>query len=247
MISLKLLLPALLGAVLAASALAQDATDPAPPPAPVMREISPGVFEIGKIQLDQKTRTIRFPGELNLGEGILEYLLVTPQGSTHESLLTSDVQPSDLHFAMLLLGAKGSSPDAPGAGQAPTGQIDSEYLKTAPKLRGDGITISVKWKSGDAEKTTPVEDWVFNTVTKKAMERGPWIYNGSVFSNGHFMAQLEGAFAALVTYPSALINNPRKGSDNDQIWAVNSKAIPPDKTPLEITIQLLPNDEPKTP
>ena len=79
------------------------------------------------------------------------------------------------------------------------------------------------------------------------MERGPWTYNGSLFSNGHFMAQVEGAFAALVTYPSALINNPRKGSDNDQIWAVNEKVIPPVKTPLEIAIQLLPNDEPKTP
>lgn len=244
MFSLKPLLPALLAALLAAPGLAQE---PGDAPAPVMREVSPGVFEIGKIHLDQKTRTVRFPGELNLHEGILEYLLVTSQGSTHESLLVSEVRPSDLHFAMLLLGAKGSGPDAPAAGNARTGQIDAEYLRTAPKLRGDDISITVTWKNGETEKTTPVEDWVFNNATKKAMERGPWIYNGSVFSNGHFMAQIEGAFAALVTYPSALINNPRKGSDNDQIWVVNEKVIPPVKTPLEISIQLLPNDEPKTP
>ena len=244
MISLKLLLTALLGAVLAAPVFAQDPADPTPP---VMREISPGIFEIGQIHLDQKTRTIRFPGELNLHEGVLEYLLVTPQGSTHESLLVSDVRPSDVHFAMLLLGAKGAGADAPTAGDAPTGQIDAKYLKTAPKLRGDRITITVTWKSGETEKTAAIEDWVLNIATKKAMERGPWTYNGSLFSNGHFMAQVEGAFAALVTYPSALINNPRKGSDNDQIWAVNEKVIPPVKTPLEIAIQLLPNDEPKTP
>lgn len=244
MISLKPLLPALLAALLAVSGLAQE---PGDAPAPVMREVSPGVFEVGKIRLDQKTRTIRFPGELNLKEGILEYLLVTSQGSTHESLLVSDVRPSDLHFAMLLLGAKGSGPDAPAAGNAPTGQIDAKYLKTAPKLRGDDIAITVTWMNGEAEKTTPVEDWVFNNATKKAMERGSWTYNGSLFSNGHFMAQMEGAFAALVTYPSALINNPRKGSDNDQIWTVNEKTVPPVKTPLEISIQLLPNDEPKTP
>lgn len=243
MFSLKLLLPALFAALLAAPGLAQE---PADAPPPVMREVSPGVFEIGKIRLDQKTRTIRFPGELNLHEGILEYLLVTSQGSTHESLLVSDVRPSDLHFAMLLLGAKGSG-ETPDSAPVPTGQINAEFLKTAPRLRGESIAITVTWKNGELEKTTPVEDWVFNSATKKAMERGPWIYNGSLFSNGHFMAQMEGAFAALVTYPSALINNPRKGSDNDQIWTVNEKVIPPVKTPLEISIQLLPNDESKTP
>jgi hypothetical protein len=244
MISLKLLLTALLGAVLAAPGFAQEQADPAPP---VMREVSPGIVEIGRIRLDQKARTIRFPGELNLDEGVLEYLLVTPQGSTHESLLVSDVRPSDVHFAMLLLGAKGAGADAPNAGDAPTGQIDAKYLKTAPKLRGDHIAITVTWKSGDAEKTTAIEDWIFNIETKKAMERGPWIYNGSMFSNAHFMAQVDGAFAALVTYPSALINNPRQGSDNDLIWTVNTKTIPPVKTPLEISIQLLSNDEPKNP
>lgn len=245
MISLKLLLSVLLGAVFAAPARAQEAEKGAPPP--VMREVSPGVFEIGRIRLDQKARTIRFPGHLNLDEGVLEYLLVTPQGSTHESLLVSDVRPSDVHFAMLLLGAKGAGADASTAGDAPAGQIDAKYLKSAPKLRGDRITITVTWPDGETKKTAPVEDWIFNLETKKAMERGPWIYNGSLFSNARFMAQVDGAFAALVTYPSALINNPRQGSDNDLIWTVNAKTIPPVQTPLEISIQLLSNDEPKTP
>lgn len=241
----KPLLPALFGAALALPCLAEDPAETGTP-APAMREVSPGIFEIGKIRLDQKARTIRFPGELNLKEGILEYLLVTSQGSTHESLLVSDVRPSDVHFSMLLLGAKGSG-ETPTSATAPTGQINAEFLKTAPKLRGENISITIAWKDGDTAKSVPVEDWIFNTATKKPMERGPWTYNGSVFSNGHFMAQMEGAFAALVTYPSALINNPRKGSDNDQIWTVNEKAVPAAKTPLEITIQLLPTEEPKAP
>lgn len=238
MASLKISLPALLGsALLLATAQAQDADSPPPPP--VMREISPGIYEIGKIHLDQKARLVRFPGVLNLKDGIIEYLLVTEQGSTHESLLVSGIQPSDLHFAMLLLGAKGSGADKTAAGEVPPGQIDAKYLKTAPKLKGDAVAISVQWKVDGVDKTTPVEDWVFNTEKKKPMERGQWTYNGSLFNDGHFLAQIEGAFAALVTYPSALINNPRQGSDNDAIWTVNEKAVPPVKTPLEITIHLL--------
>lgn len=238
-------LAALLAILLPLGARAQNPAEPAPPPTPVIREVSPGNYQIGRIQLDQKARTVRFPGIVNMQDGIIEYLLVTTEGSTHESLLACEVQPNDLHFAMLLLGAKGAGLETPAPSDAPPGQIDAEYLKTAPKLRGDRLSISVTWKDGEAEKTAPVEDWIFNTETKKAMERGPWIYNGSLFSNGVFMAQIEGAFAALVTYPSALINNPRKGSDNDQIWTVNAKAVPPAKTPVEIFIHLLSEEKAK--
>jgi hypothetical protein len=242
MASLKTHLAALLVTISACGAIGQE---PPPPVAPIMREVSPGIYEIGRIHLDQKLRTARFAGEVNMKEGIIEYLLVTTEGNTHESLLVTEVQPNDLHFAMLLLGAKVAGLDTPAPDKAPPPQIDSKYLKDAPKLRGDAIAITVNWKSGDAEKTGPVEDWIFNTETKKPMARGPWIYTGSMFSEGHFLAQLDGAFAALVTYPAALINNPRRGSDNDQIWTVNEKAVPAVKTPVDITIQLLPNVEPK--
>jgi len=209
-----------------------------------MREVSPGVYEIGQLRLDQKARTVSFPGILNMNDGNLEYLLVTNQGSTHESLLESDVAPSDVHFAMLLLGAKGAGKQS---GDLPPGQIDAKYLKAAPKLKGDDITIAVRWKNGAAEKSAPVEDWIINTETKKTMERGPWIYNGSMFNDGRFLAQLEGAHAALVTYPAALINNPRKGNDNDQIWIVNTKAVPAVSTPVEIVITLLSPDPKSNP
>jgi hypothetical protein len=226
----------LIATVLTLAAMAQE-----PPPAlPMMREISPGIFEIGKLRLDQKALTLTFPATLNMNKGLLEYLLVGPRGSTHESLLVSDVAPNDIHFAMLLLGAKGGGE----AADAAPPQLDAKYLKTAPKLKGDTVLISVKWADGDSEKTVSVEDWLFNETTKKPIERGPWIYNGSSFREGRFLAQTEGTFAALVTNPSALINNPRKGNDNDQMWSVNEKAVPPVNTPVEIILKLVPPANP---
>ena len=238
---LKILPLLFCAAALAATGHAQNEITPSASPA--MREVSPGVYEIGELHLDQKARTVTFPGYLNMDDGNLEYLIVTEKGNIHESLLASNVAPNDVHFAMLLLGAKGSGT---ATGEKPPGQIDLNYLKTAPKLKGDNINISVHWKVGEVEKSTPVEDWLINTDTKKTAERGPWVYNGSFFSEGHFMAQIEGAHAALVTYPAALINNPRKGNDNDQIWIVNKKAVPPVKTPVDIVITLLsdPNAKP---
>lgn len=208
------------------------------PAAPSIREEAPGVYQIGLVRLEQKTMTITLPGALNMNQGLLEYLIVTPLGSTHESLLVTDVPPTDIQFAMLLLGAKGSGINTPAADQAPPPQIDAKYLKTAPRLVGDDVVIRVKWKTGQEEKEVPVEDWLINDQTRKTVSRGPWIYNGSMFSNGHFLAQTEGSVGALVTNPAALINNPRKGNDDDQIWEVNEKAVPAVNSPVQIIIQL---------
>jgi hypothetical protein len=208
---------------------------------PAMQEISPGVFQIGKIRLDKTKRTVTFPGKLNMAKDLIEYLLVTPDGSTHESLLTSEIQPTDLQFVMLLLDAKGAGLLTPQADAAPPGQINVEYLKSAPKLKGDNVTITVSWKAPDGtEKSVAIEDLLMHADTKKPAARGPWIYNGSMFgTDGKFLAQQQGCFISVVTNPAALINNPRKGNDNDRIWAVNEKQSPPVGTPVDITIALL--------
>ena len=56
---------------------------------------------------------------------------------------------------------------------------------------------------------------------------------------GHFLAQVDGSIAALVRDPAALINNPRPGNDDDQIWEVYSKTTPPAGTAVDVTIQLV--------
>lgn len=245
----RLRLPKFLSATAAsciALALSGSGFSQAPPgvamPGPsLMHEVEPGIYEMGKLHLEQATHSLTFPGTVNMEKGAIEYLLVTPAGNAHESLLVTDVEPRDLHMAMLLLGAKGAGIHGANPEDAPPTQLSREYLEHAPKLRGDELGITVTWKDAKGiEKKAPVEDWILKTDVHKPAERGPWIYNGSMFSTeGRFLAQIEGNFAALVTNPAALINNPRKGSDNDQIWEVNTKTAPPPKTPITITIQLL--------
>lgn len=217
---------------------------PPPPLAPAsnaphaISEIEPGVFALGGIRLEQKTRSVSFPAAINMAEGALEYLLVGKNGPTHESLLVTDIRAEDLHTLMLLLGAKGA-PTRPGEA-APSGPLTHEYLEHAPKLTGQNVQITATWKNAaHEEKTTEVSDWLAFESTHSAASRGPWLYTGSSFgTDGKFAAQVEDVFAALVTNPAALINNPRAGNDDDRLWSVNEKAVPPAKTPLRITIQL---------
>jgi hypothetical protein len=215
--------------------------DSAAPEVP-LREISPGVFEFGKIRLDKNRNSVAFPGKINMAQGLVEYALVTPNGSTHESLLVTEIQPTDLQFAMLLLGAKGAGLTTPSADRAPPGQIDAKYLQTAPKLEGDNVLVTATWQEKDGkEHTAQIEEWLRNTDAKAAPTKGPWIYTGSMFgASGSFLAQQDGDLISIVTNPAALINNPRKGNDNDAVWEVNEKAVPVVGTPLLITILIQP-------
>ena len=246
MITIKTTAATLLaGLALALAAMAEDTPPPAKPeePAkPTVREVSPGIFEVGKVRLDQKALTISFPGKLNMQRGLLEYLIVNPKGSAHESLLVTDVGASDIHFAMLLLGAKGGAITAEAP---PPQQLDERYFRTVPKLTGDTVFITVKWQEEDAAQTAPVEDWLYNQADQKAIEHGPFIYNGSIVHEGRFLAQIDGNLVALVTAPTALLNNPRKNNDNDQMWNVNEKSTPRVNTPVEIIFRLVPPTDPK--
>jgi len=193
---------------------------------PKIRQISPGIFEIGKVRLDKATRSVTFPAVVNMTEAIVEYVVVTGDGKVHESLLRTETVPKDIHVAMLLLDVKGAG----------TNMVPADPLKRIP---GDPVSIEVSWKEKGKTKRVPAEKLIFNTQTKTNLSPGPWVYNGSHVENGVFLADPEGSIVSLITDPFALVNNPRPGRDNDDLCEVDSKAVPALDTPVEVRITLL--------
>jgi hypothetical protein len=242
-----LVLGALLLPIAEMNRLAAQASPPSPPalptPVPALREISPGIYDYHGIQLDKKNHRITFPGTVNQRQGIIEYVLVNEKGKTHESLLSTLVQPHDIHLALLLIGLKPESIPAPKDAPPPDA-IDSAYLQSAPKLKGEPVRLSVKWTLNGKTKEAQVEDWILNLQTNKPATPGPWTYNGSMIENGVFLADEELSIAAVITDPTALVNNPREGYDNDQIWQVRDSEVPALDTPVEITITLADSAQP---
>jgi len=214
---------------------ASSTTAPAVPP--VLREISPGIFDYQGIRLDKPKRRISFPGTVNMRVGLIEYLLVTELGKTHESLLATKILPRDIHLAMLLIGTPDNS-KANSNEPVPPSAIDTSYLRSAPKLKGSPVRISVAWTKDGKRKEIPAERWIFNLQTNHAMTTGPWTYNGSLVQDGVFLADQELSIVAVITDPTALVNNPRAGYDNDEIWQVQDKVVPPLDTPVEVSITL---------
>jgi hypothetical protein len=202
-----------------------------------VRNVAPGIFEIGKVRLDQRQRNITFPAVLNMSEGPMEYFLVSTYGKTHESILKTSAAPYDMHLAMLLLGASGSgNGDFPGS---PTNGIPGPVVNPSKEtIPGDSVAIDVKWKTPEGETRHAAEDLVYKDDTQTVMGHGAWVYNGSLIVHGTFLAQANGSIISLVTDPVALINNTGPGHDNDQIWLPNATNLPPANVPVEVTITL---------
>jgi len=194
--------------------------------------------EFRGIQIDKVKRTVTFPAAINMTEGMLEYLIVSEMGKTHESLLSTKINPYDIQVAMLLLGVK----PAGKAAVEPPAQITAQYLQSAPELKGETVNIYVSWKDArQMSHRARAEEMVWSLKTNAVMTQGKWIYNGSEMYGGKFLAQVDGSVVALVRDSAALVNNPRPGNDDDQIWQANGKAEPKAGTAVDITIELAEN------
>ncbi len=190
-----------------------------------MREIGPGVFQLGEVRLNKAERTLTFPGGVNMSQGHVEYLLVHELGKVHESVLRTSVQPLQVHLAALLLQAK--KPDAPT-------KVESDPAK---ELAGPPASISIAWRTAETNQLAPGEDLIFNIHKKSSMDRGNWTYNGSRLIEGFFVAQRDGSIASVLTDAEALMNGMRLGRDQDDIWMGNTNLVPAVNTPVTITIK----------
>jgi len=193
--------------------------------APV-RSLGNGLFQVGSVRLNKNDRSITFPGAANIvAELALEYAVVHKFGKTHESLFRTDATAQDIHVAMLLLGVHAAVTNA-----------FPDDLAVAPP--GDKVTIEASWKKGGRSVRYSLEDLILNRETGRPLSRGPWIYNGSNFSEGWFVAQRDGSIVSIHIDPDALINNPRPGRENDDLHVPNTKVLPAPGAPVEITIRL---------
>lgn len=224
---------------------AQEAPAPSAAPAPsppALQPVSPGVYRLGQVTLDKNARQVRFPAVVNQTEGPVEYLLVGSRGKVHESVLRTEVEPTQVHTAMLLLGVKIPTDKSAPASQAPPAAIDADYLAATPLPPGVPVTLLVRWPGADAG--TPAErraeSLVDNSATRAAMTVGNWLYNGSFVAQGRFQAELEKSFVAVITDPAALLNNPGPGHDDESIWTAATARLPRIGTTVELIIQLPP-------
>ena len=191
-------------------------------------------YRIGEVTLDQRSREIRFPAQVNMSQGLLEYLVVLAKGKVHEALLVTSISPTHLNLAFTLLRYPASHElfalkDASGRRPNKLPAVPAA-VKSAAR-----IAIEVEWNDHDQTRRLPVNEWIQHIVTTTAMKPGPWLYTGSDFRQGKFIPELTGDLGAIMIDPGALTNYP--GPDNgDNVWFAFPKRVPPEATPVTVII-----------
>ena len=181
---------------------------------------------LGKVRVDPRDRSLRFPVTINQRTGPVEYALVTEQGKTHESVFRTDAQPLHIHLGLLLLGVTPSY-----ARELP--------IDPAATLPGEPVAIYVIWVENGAEHSRPLEYFVVTTRNVARLSRGPWVYNGSVMTDTGLAAQTTGSIVSVSLDSGALINNPRPGREDEELHQANAKAFPADVTEFQMEIRLV--------
>ena len=192
-----------------------------------IRQVAPGLFEIGNVRLDQAKRTITFPAFVNLREGPIEYVLVADYGKIHESLLRTEVSPYSIQLALLLLGATPAPTNATPAGQK------------SQDLSGAQIEIEISWKVKKRTRRQRVGNFVWDRTAKARVGKGQWYFAGSQFREDGFAAQLDGSIITVIDDADAIIGSRARNRDDDDNWLARGEGLPASDAPVEVVLRLV--------
>lgn len=200
------------------------------------KKINQSEYELDGIVLNQDTREIRFPAEINMVEGLLEYLIVHENGAVHESLFKTSISPLHLNLALTLLRFKPSKElYTPPRDVSP---VPPEYLPSEEVKKAARLEIDVEYRKDEKVIRVPTTQFIAHDI-KQIMPSSVWVYGGSDFYEGKYIPESNGEIAAIYNSSTCIINFAGEDRDNDEVWSVHSEKTPPLGTEVTIIIRPL--------
>jgi hypothetical protein len=194
----------------------------APQRIPVAERITSNLYRVGAALIDMRARTVTCKGAVNMDQGPIEYLAVSPHGKLHESLLRIDVRPIHLQVALLLLGL------------VPKNVL--EYQGEARTPQGDPVTMRVRWSDPDgARHEANAADWIESLPERLSPAGNPWVFTGSRILKEGFEADLSQSLVAVWHDPAAIVDNRSPGGARNG-YVVFEGRVPRRGTRVELVI-----------
>lgn len=187
----------------------------------IIQQIDENKYKVGMAMLNAGEKSVTIPAKINMNKGLIEVLLCTKAGKTHESLLVTDCAPTHLMIGLITLGFN------------PMINVDSIDTKSHP----DSFLIFVEWSNADKSTKRRAEELIWNDATKKPMRYTSWKFKGSpIYPNGQLAAEFEGTLISTYEMATILENNLPTRYD-DTLYFINEKTAPPVGTEVQLIIQ----------
>lgn len=220
-------------------------TEPAAAEASTPEELVAQLAKEG-IAVDLRAKTITISTVVNVEMDPIEYALINERGKVHEALLVTEVKPSSLNAAFLLLGyVPGKNARTELIEPQPTeGEVaqGAEWLRVFPP-EGMPFYMVASWGEGADRHTVPIEDLILDLVTEKPLENQEWLYLGgrtaSIYRGDPpvFVADLEGNLVSVCYLQPAnhLATMKHERARDDQVWW-RTELCPKPGTKVELRI-----------
>jgi hypothetical protein len=191
---------------------------------------SSGIVPLGShMRLDKPNGLVIIEAEVALKAGMLEMLLCPRKSKEHESILTADVKPRDVHFALLLAGA---SPGRP--------------VQFDPPKPPSGQRIKVWLEREENGRTTLIDarEWIQREGSNQAMT-ADFVFVGSAFirspgTDRTFYVGDEGYLICVANFPGAVIDVALRSTASDaetKMFVPFTERIPERETKVRLVLE----------
>ena len=191
----------------------------------------------GGIECRLDSNQVLVPALVALDSGWIEQVACLRNTREHEAIFVTDVQPSLVHSALLMLSLE---PGAPGRWlEKPVG--DRYEIERIPPT-GSPIRIRVRHTDEEgAEVETDVEDMIMGSPGAYPFPSTPWMFCGSRFdSKCRYVADFSGSLIGFATFGDELLGLPGVISDQVSVdapeWEIRSDLVPAPGTPVTLVL-----------
>jgi len=204
----------------------------------LVKQVSPGIYDLNGIQITAATRELRIPCDILHQKLPIEYALCHEAGEkVHETILETKVKPIQIQLALLLANYQ---PATLGILEKLDPKEERPYKDkdTEPKTPGaNRLAIHVEWKDGDKTKNVPLSDFIQDIDKRKTPDDlDTWIFNGSLIDESGFVAEQTGSIISTYVDRTAIINSAAKGNQRDDLWISMPANIPAEETKVTLII-----------
>lgn len=169
----------------------------------------------------------------------LEFFCVTNGGNEHESVLRTPAKPSDIHFALLMLGLTPGSP-----------ATFSPATKMWIPPHGPPLHLTCKYMLNGRAMEVPAYRLMRGLDSKKEMPPAVWVFDGSrVMPDGVYAADVTGYVVSICNFDLTMIDVPALVSNANETleWETNTDLVPPKGTAVTMVIEpAMASELPKT-
>ncbi len=135
------------------------------------------------VTVDRTTHEVRLEATTTQGNKILEFLLLSDEDRSYESVFVTSASPDHIQLGLLMVGLiPGEMPQPPEEGLvkdnrdrlATEQKAEFPTGKTAPM-----VDILVEWHEGEQVKQVRAEEFIYDRSAKRRQPATPWAFTGS--------------------------------------------------------------------